>query len=78
MVRDSPTASAEMNMLISDIGVLQQQIVKAKEDLVNLEVNRELQTRAVQSPCGDEGRYSAAELIKIPRMQELSSRNNTR
>jgi polysaccharide biosynthesis transport protein len=46
----SPNASAELNMLIRDIGMLQTQMVKAKEQLINLEVNRELQTRTLNSP----------------------------
>ncbi len=47
---NSPNASAELNMLIRDVGTLQQRIFEAKEELVELEVNRELQTRTAQSP----------------------------
>ncbi|QEG33755.1 polysaccharide biosynthesis tyrosine autokinase [Bythopirellula goksoeyrii] len=46
----SPNASAELNMLIRDVGSLNQRIFEAKEQLVDLEVNRELQARALTSP----------------------------
>jgi hypothetical protein len=38
-------------MLIRDIQTIQQRIFDAKNELVNLEVNRELQTRALNSPA---------------------------
>jgi succinoglycan biosynthesis transport protein ExoP len=45
---DSPTASAELNMLITDVRLLQQRIQDAKKELVDLEVNREVNTRMLQ------------------------------
>ncbi len=65
---NTPNASAELNMLIREIGVIQSQVMKAKEQLVNLEVNRELQTRAAQSQSAIAAAV-AAELEKDPTMQ---------
>src|SRR5690606_32043201 len=64
----SSTATAEMNMLIRDIGLIQNQLIKGKEALINLEVNRELQTRAAQSPSVMNAAISA-ELDKDPTLQ---------
>lgn len=64
----SSTATAEMNMLIRDIGLIQNQLIKGKEALINLEVNRELQTRAAQSPSVMNAAISA-ELEKDPTLQ---------
>src|SRR5690606_1931960 len=46
----SPNASAELNMLIRDVGMLQQQKVKAEEAMMNLKVNFTLQNTALDSP----------------------------
>ena len=61
----SPNAPAELNMLIRDIGTIQQRMFDAKEELVNLEVNRELQTRSIQSPAAMK-QAVAEELDKDP------------
>jgi succinoglycan biosynthesis transport protein ExoP len=67
---ESPTADAEMNMLLSDIRLLQQRIVTAKEELVDLEVDRELQTRSAQSPTVVNS-LVAEQLEKDPTMQSF-------
>ena len=46
----SPNASAELNMLIRDVGMLQQQKIKAEEAMMNLKVNFTLQNTALDSP----------------------------
>ena len=70
----SPTATAEMNMLLSEVRLIQQRIVDAKEDLVNLEVNKELQTRAATSPNVINSAV-AEELDKDPTMQSSNKSN---
>lgn len=68
----SPNASAELNMLIRDIGVIDSQILKTKAELVNLEVNRELQTRAINSPSALRAAVGA-EIDKDPRIQQYQA-----
>jgi succinoglycan biosynthesis transport protein ExoP len=67
---DSPTASAEMNMLITDVRLIQQRIQDAKEELVDLEVNRELQTRVYQGQSALNEAVAEA-LEKDPQMQSM-------
>jgi succinoglycan biosynthesis transport protein ExoP len=67
---ESPTADAEMNMLLSDFRLLQQRIVDAKEEMVDLEVDRELQTRSAQSPTVVNA-LVAEQLEKDPTMQSF-------
>ena len=65
---DSPNATAELNMLIRDIGTINQQIAQARDELVELEVNRELQTRSTQSPTAL-NQAVAEELDRDPTLQ---------
>lgn len=46
----SPNASAQLNMLLREISVLTMQLAKAKELMVNYEVNFTLQKTAINSP----------------------------
>jgi polysaccharide biosynthesis transport protein len=68
----TPNASAELNMLIREIGLIQGQKIKAEEQLVNLEVNRELQTRAAQSQSAISAAV-AEELDKDPTIQSYQA-----
>ncbi|MDZ4657777.1 MAG: polysaccharide biosynthesis tyrosine autokinase [Bythopirellula sp.] len=56
----SPNANAELNMLIREISVINGQMIKMKEELMDLEVNRELQTRAANSPAALAAAVAAA------------------
>ena len=66
---DSPSASAELNMIIRDIGLINGQMIKSKQELMDLEVNRELQTRAVNSPAAMASAVAAA-MDADPTMQQ--------
>ncbi len=65
----SASSNAELNMIIRDIGLLNSQMIKAKEELVDLEVNRELQTRSINSPAALKAAVDAA-LAEDPTMQQ--------
>lgn len=65
----SASSNAELNMIIRDISLLNSQMMKAKEELVDLEVNRELQTRAANSPAAMQAAVDAA-LAEDPTMQQ--------
>ncbi len=56
----SASSNAELNMIIRDISLLNSQMMKAKEKLVDLEVNRELQIRAANSPAAMNAAVDAA------------------
>lgn len=64
----SPNAPAELNMLIRDVGTLQQRIFDAQGELVDLDVNRELRTRELQSPAAMK-QAIAEELNNDPTLQ---------
>jgi capsular exopolysaccharide synthesis family protein len=68
----SPNASAELNMLIRDMGMLQQQLVKAKEAMGNLEVNFVLQKTMAQSPSAMKAAISA-EVDADPTLKGMES-----
>ncbi len=66
---DSPNANAELNMIIRDIGLITGQMIKVKQEMMDLEVNRELQTRAANSPAAMTAAVSSA-MDADPTMQQ--------
>ena len=55
----SKTATAELNMLVNDIRMIQTQMIRQKEELVNVKVNYTLTVQAAKSPAALDRAVSA-------------------